>query len=378
MSSNLENKLVTFDSSKQFKFIKKLGSGGTGDTNLFLDESVDMYFAIKKYSPSKENDIEECYKRFIDEIKILFTIFHKNIVRIYNYYLYPSFKTGYIQMEYIDGKTIDKINPLDYGKTWNEYFLETIDAFDYLFENQILHRDIRTSNFMVTEDGILKVIDFGFGKHFSENNQQNSICLNWPATIDPEEVVINKEYTYVTEIYYIGELFKHLVENDSTFLYKNILNKMLEYSPSKRYTSYKEVKQDISGNLFNQIDFTNDEKSVYIAFADGLYDSISKFTSTPVFKYDIEDIRVSLEKIVKISSLEYYVQRNNEVISCFVNASFKYNPKKIIESNALINFYRLLVDSNNSKKNIIVNSIIARLKNVPVEIEVNPFEDLPF
>ena len=111
---------------------------------------------------------------------------------------------------------------------------------------------------MVTEDGILKVIDFGFGKHFSEKNQQNSIRLNWPATIHPEEVVINKEYIYATEIYYIGELFKHLVENDSTFLYKDILNKMLEYSPSKRYISYKEVKQDISGNLFNQIDFTDD------------------------------------------------------------------------------------------------------------------------
>lgn len=378
MSTNFENKIVTFDSSKQFKFIKKLGSGGTGDTNLFLDESVDMHFAIKKYSPSKENDIEECYKRFIDEIKILFTIFHKNIVRIYNYYLYPSSKTGYIQMEYIDGKTIDKIDPLDYDKTWNEYFLETINAFDYLFENQILHRDIRTSNFMVTEDGTLKIIDFGFGKQFSENNQQNSICLNWPATIHPEEVVINKEYTYATEIYYIGELFKHLVENDSTFLYKEILNKMLEYSPSKRYTSYKEIKQDISDNLFSQIDFTDDEKSIYIAFADGLYDSISKFTSTPEFKYDTENIRVSLEKIVKISSLEYYVQRNNDVISCFVSASFKYRPKKIIKSDALINFYRLLVDSNNSKKNIIVNSIIARLKNVPVEIEVDPFDDLPF
>jgi len=48
MNNNLENKIVNFDSSKQFKFIKNLGHGGTGDTNLFLDESVDMFFAIKK------------------------------------------------------------------------------------------------------------------------------------------------------------------------------------------------------------------------------------------------------------------------------------------------------------------------------------------
>ncbi|HIR74300.1 TPA: protein kinase family protein [Candidatus Ventrenecus avicola] len=378
MNSSLENKIVTFDSSKQFKYIKNLGRGGTGDTNLFLDESVDMLFAIKKYSPSIENDVEECYKRFIDEIKILFTIFHKNVVRIYNYYLYPSFKTGYIQMEYIDGETIDKVNPLDYGKTWNEYFLDTINAFDYLYDNQILHRDIRVSNFMVTEDGTLKIIDFGFGKHFSDNNKQNSICLNWPATIQPEEVVINKEYTYSTEIYYIGELFKHLVKNDSTFLYKNILDKMLEYSPSKRYASYKEIKQDISGDLFSQIDFTDNEKSIYIAFADGLYDSILKFTSSPEFKYDIEEIRILLEKIVKISSLEYYVQRNDDVISCFVSTSFRYTRKCIIESETLINFYRLFVNSNNFKKSIIVDSIIARLKNVPVEIELDPFADLPF
>ena len=378
MSSNLENKIITFDSSKQFKFIRNLGHGGTGDTNLFLDESVDMLFAIKKYSPSKKNDIDDCYKRFIVEIKILFTIFNENIVRIYNYYLYPSSKTGYIQMEYIDGKTIDKVNPSDYNKSWNEYFLETINAFDYLYDHKILHRDIRTTNFMITEEGILKIIDFGFGKKFSDYNEKNSICLNWPATIHPEEVVVNKEYTFSTEIYYIGELFKHLVKDDSTFLYQEIIAKMLKYSPNERYNNYKEIKQDISDNLFSQIDFTDDDKDIYGLFADGLYNSITKFTSEPEYKYNVEEIRASLERVVKISSLENYVQRNNDVISCFVKASFKYNQRSTIKSVELINFYRLFVSSNTSKQSIIVNSIIARLKNVPVEIDNDPFEDLPF
>lgn len=265
---------------------------------------------------------------------------------------------------------------MDYDKTWNEYFLDTINAFDYLYENQILHRDIRAGNFMVTENGTLKIIDFGFGKKFSGDNNQNSICLNWPATISPEEVDKEHEYTYSTEIYYIGELFKHLVENDSTFLYKDVLDKMLEYSSNKRYTSYKEIKQDISGNLLNQIDFTDDEKNIYNAFADELYNSIVKFTSKPEYKYDVEEIKNALENIVKISSLEYYVQRNNDVISCFVNACFRYKRKSLIESKVLIDFYELFVNSNFTKKSIIVNSIIARLKNVPIEIGL--FDDLPF
>lgn len=378
MNNIIENKMVTFDSSKQFKFIKNLGHGGTGDTNLFLDESVDMLFAIKKFSPIEENDTDNCYNRFIDEIKILFTIFNKNIVRIYNYYLYPSFKTGYIQMEYIDGNTIDKINPVDYNKSWNDYFLDTINAFDYLYDNSILHRDIRSSNFMITKEGILKIIDFGFGKKISDYNEENSVCLNWPASIPPEEVEVNKEYTYSTEIYYIGELFKNLVKGDSTFLYNKIINKMLEYSQSERYNNYKEIKAEISNNLMSQIDFTEYEKEIYMHFADGLYNSIHKFTSKPEFKYNIEEICKSLEKIAKISSLESYVQRNNEVILCFVKASFSYKQKNTIQSNNLIDFYKMFVDLTTSKKNIVIDAIIARLKNVPIEIQTDPYEDLPF
>lgn len=378
MDNSLENKIVKFDSSKQFKFIRKLGHGGTGDTNLFLDESVDIYFAIKKYSPLAENDVSENYDRFIDEIKILFTLSHENVVRIYNYYLYPILKTGYIQMEYVDGKTIDKVNPVDYDKSWNDYFVNTINAFDYLFDNHILHRDIRPGNFMVAKNGDLKIIDFGFGKKISTTNKKNSIVLNWPATVHPEEVILNEEYNYSTEIYYIGELFKHLVKDDSTFLYNDILDKMLEYSPNKRYNNYKEIKQDISNNLFSKIMFNESEKKCYLAFADGLFNSISKFKSEPEFIYNVEEVRISLEKIVKISSLETYVQRNNDVISCFVNASFRYKKKEIIKSSELINFYRFFVDADDSKKRIIVDSIIARLKNIPLESESDQYDDLPF
>lgn len=380
MSSNLkENKIVTFDSSKQFKFIRNLGRGGTGDTNLFLDENVNILFAIKKYSPSSGNDKDECYVRFIDEIKILFNIYHKNVVRIFNYYLYPTVKIGYIQMEYIDGDSIDKITPSDYGKTWNDYFVETINAFSYLCDNNILHRDIRPSNFMITKTGELKIIDFGFGKHIENIKDKNSVYLNWSATIHPEEVTLNQEYNYSTEIYYIGELFKRLVVEDESFVYNDIIAKMLEYSPDKRYSSYSDIKKDITNNLLTQISFTEDEKNKYLNFANALFNSIVKFNSTPLFKTNSDDIRIMLEKIVKVSSLEKYVQRNNDVISCFVDASFRYRTKETIKSETIIDFYSLFVNSDEIKKNIIINSIIARLQNIPVELipEINT-DNLPF
>ena len=74
---------VEFNQSKYFRFVRELGSGGTGVTNLFKDETTNTFFAIKKYQPSEENTAyrEVFYQRFVEEIKILFKLSHPNIVR---------------------------------------------------------------------------------------------------------------------------------------------------------------------------------------------------------------------------------------------------------------------------------------------------------
>ena len=93
--------IVNFDMKKQFKYVDSLGKGGTGRALLFKDETTDMLFAIKKYETEDNEHKEEFYDRFVDEIKILFKLSHPNIVRVYNYYLYPEEKVGYLQMEYV-------------------------------------------------------------------------------------------------------------------------------------------------------------------------------------------------------------------------------------------------------------------------------------
>src|SRR5690625_4305437 len=131
--------LVEFDTKKNFKHIKPLGQGGTGDTHLFKDETTDMLFAFKKYSPKNSDYIDEHYNRFVDEIIILFKLYHPNIVQVYNYYLYPEHKSGYLQMEYIDGVPISDFEPILWEKDWEGIFTETILAFEYLETKNILH-----------------------------------------------------------------------------------------------------------------------------------------------------------------------------------------------------------------------------------------------
>ena len=57
--------IINFDKRKTFRYVKKLGEGGTGDTHLLKDDATDMVFAFKKYVPKDERYMKEFYKRFV-------------------------------------------------------------------------------------------------------------------------------------------------------------------------------------------------------------------------------------------------------------------------------------------------------------------------
>lgn len=120
----MKDKVIEFVRSKDYKYIREIGQGGTGRTVLLKDEIIDECFVCKKYSPYQKEHKELLFGYFKDEIKILHLLNHPNIVRIYNYYLYPDKHTGYILMEYIEGDNIDnflKLNP----EKLNDIFTQT-------------------------------------------------------------------------------------------------------------------------------------------------------------------------------------------------------------------------------------------------------------
>lgn len=111
--------IVPFLKQKDYIMINNdLGVGSFGKTVLLQDPFIDELFVAKKYEPEYEEIKEKFYKNFLDEIKILYKLNHRNIVRIYNYYSYEDIFTGYILMEYINGTNIGKYIT-EYNGIWN-------------------------------------------------------------------------------------------------------------------------------------------------------------------------------------------------------------------------------------------------------------------
>ena len=343
---------------------------------MFKDETTDILFAFKKYVPKDVRYTEEHYARFVEEIKILFNISHPNIVRIYNYYLYPQAKTGFLQMEYVDGICIDEYRPLPWDKSWEDIFLEVIGAFEYLEMHHILHRDIRPQNIMIDNDGNVKIIDFGFGKQLNGTvNDGNSILLNWPATEMPNEVQLNQEYDERTEIYFVGTLFRHLLNTElKNFRFQHIIEKMVKINPDQRYSSFATISADISAGVLSEINFSETQKECYRSFADALSSHIYSYKDKFLPKNDISQTLTDLAQLIRNSSLEEYVQNNSQLIGCFITGGYTYDGSKNISVKTIVDFYSLLTSLEPAKRKILFDNIYTRLATIQIETD----DDLPF
>ena len=366
--------MISFPENKHLTYIKQLGKGGTGTVHLVEDAEIGKQFAIKKYTPPAEKEVEY-YKRFVEEIKILIDLYHPNIVRCYTYYLYPNLKTGYLQMEYIEGDPINLYldnNPLEFDKL----FRNAVDAFCYLETNNILHRDIRPSNFLVS-NGQLKIIDFGFSKDVKQIQMQNeeaSIILNWPVTNHPDEIVSEGIYNEGTELYYLGSMFKNLSGVTKTS-YISIIEKMCQASPNERYTTFFDIKKDINNEDYSGIEFSIEQKDIYLNFTNELF---GYFTGTynDFSLYSDDEILKNLDLIVKINLLEKYVNDKQALVACFYKGAFRSSPKSIIHAEYLIAFYHFLKKVSKEKRTIILLHIRNRINLLHHDID--DLDDLPF
>lgn len=354
------NEIISFTRQKDYKFKEEISEGGLGLTVLLQDDLIDELFVCKKYSPLYPEHKEHYFNNFIQEIKILFNLHHNNIVRVFNYYLYPEIFTGYILMEYIQGYTIDEYVKINPDRILN-IFNQTVEGFRYLQLNNILHRDIRPANILVNKEGIVKIIDFGFGKKIeSKVDYDKSVSLNWCYN-KPDEFK-DGIYDFRTEVYFISKLFEEIahenkIENDSFY---SILNKM-GTSYNKRISSFNEVERLLIPQSAN---FESNEKNTYRTFATTLEDLFYSIYESSTYNTDTDSMISTLEIIYHNSQLEEFVQNPKLIAEVFVNGRFKYNKKKKMSVFTLFEFCKLFKSKAPAQRKIILNNLWIRLDKI--------------
>ena len=364
-----------------------LGGGSFGSTVLLKDPVLDMRLVAKKFNPSNEQLRDDGFKRFKDEIKILFRLNHPNIVRVFNFYLFEEAKTGYILMEYVEGQDLDDY--FEYGDPSQEdcesVFLQLVNAFSYISKNQIVHRDIAGRNIRINPQGQIKVIDFGLGKIRDEKSFQTKSKESVANVINRDNVLIRPEekssgiYDEQTEVFYVGELFQRLLLNteySKSFRFESVLGKMMEQHRIKRYRSFSEVIRDIDSIRRRQFTASQSDVSAFSDFVLPLKNSILSFSDHVEFFDHPMDIIDRLLRFVDSHSFDETIFHADieQLVSCFVESTkgVELRPKCNLSMDAVRQFQQWFMAADAEMQKRIIDNLIAKLSIVSV------IPDMPF
>ncbi len=356
----MNDNIIEFVRKRNYVLVKELGQGACGKTVLLRDDVIDELFVCKKYSPYYEEHKQEFFANFLREIKLLHDVYHQNVVRIFNYHIYPEKLTGYILMEYVNGSDLDeyvKENPSSLADIFNQ----TIKGFCHLESRNILHRDIRPMNLMVTNDGAVKIIDLGFGKRVEVvDDFDKSISLNWWC--EPPNEFSDSNYDFATEVYFVGKLFEKTIHDLSIedFQYRSVLKKMCQVNPVNRFGSFLDVEREMLSNKLYEINFQGHELSSYRAFADSITKHVAKIENGTKYFDDHEKLVAKLESVFRNFTLEDVAPDCAPIFRCFLNGGFKYRKHGFYVS-CVNDFISLMKPVNDEKRRIILANIQSRL-----------------
>ncbi|GMV79668.1 MAG: hypothetical protein AMXMBFR7_08520 [Planctomycetota bacterium] len=256
----------------EFLLESKLGEGGMGVVFRARQTALDRYVALKLLSRPVTKG-SKFIERFHREARAAAKLVHPNIIQIYTIGDHKG--TPYFAMEYVDGVDLGEL--LEHGPLLSagesvEVARGVAKALGVAMEQDVVHRDIKPGNIMITRSGLVKVMDFGLAKASAdaiENLTQEGQIVGTPTYMSPEQGM-SKHVDWRSDLYSLGcvlyesltgrppfladnipsIIFKHLYEEpvpptrhnpDVPEALEKVCLKLLAKKPEDRYQSTSEV-----------------------------------------------------------------------------------------------------------------------------------------
>ena len=259
---------------EKYKLLKVIGEGGMGIVYLAQQqEPIKRLVALKVIKPGM--DTKRVIARFQDERQTLALLDHPYIAHIYDAGA-TQFSRPYFVMEYVEGIPINDY--CDFHKLNIEnrlkLFLQVCQAIHYAHQKGIIHRDIKSSNIVVSkvdDRAILKIIDFGIAKATSMSHTSTTLAtesyqlLGTPEYMSPEQADMeNEDIDIRSDIYSLGvvlyELLTGVLPFDSQTLrqggvenIRKVIQGTEPKTPSTRLTKLGKEAKKIAENRNTEI-----------------------------------------------------------------------------------------------------------------------------
>lgn len=203
----------------RYQIVEELGKGAMAVVYKAYDPNIDRTLAIKVLR--QERCIDPEYRlRFLREAKAAGNLSHPNIVTIYD--VGEVDNRPYIVMELLEGKPLDSI--MKQGKVFAvpdvlHIAIQLAGALDYAHKYGVVHRDIKPSNIVFSDNGSIKITDFGIAHvESSETTQQTQMgeVLGTPQYMSPEQV-LGQKVDGRSDLFSVGVILYQLLTSQRPF-----------------------------------------------------------------------------------------------------------------------------------------------------------------
>jgi serine/threonine protein kinase len=271
----------------QYRILKAIGAGGMGQVYLAQDTRLDRQVALKILPPHLSGDPER-RARFTREAKAVAALNHPNIVTMHS--VDEADGLHFITMELVRGRTLAELLPrhgFPLGR-FLEIAIPLTDALAAAHREGITHRDVKPANVMVTDEGRVKVLDFGLAKvtpevrNDSTHDTPRSLTAvghiaGTPAYMSPEQAE-GKKVDARSDIFSLGIVFYEMLSGRPPFVGDSVaavLSSILNSTPRP----LGEVKPAVSRRLALHVRRCLEKNP------------LDRYQSAIDLRHDLEDIR---------------------------------------------------------------------------------------
>lgn len=235
--------------SNRYEILDRLGSGGMAIVYRANDTKLDRFVTFKVMREEYIED-QEFISRFKIEARAAASLSHPNIVNVYD--VGQEGDIYYIVMEYIDGVTlkdlIQKRAPFDNEETIG-VAIQIASALHHAHINNVIHRDIKPDNILVTHKGVVKVADFGIARAASSSTITVDTSMGSVHYFSPEQAR-GGYVDYKSDIYSLGIVMFEMITGNVPFdSDSSVAIALMHISDS--FPNVKEINPNVTDSIIN-------------------------------------------------------------------------------------------------------------------------------
>ncbi|MCI0413857.1 protein kinase [bacterium] len=243
---------------KHYKILYRIGKGGMGEVFAAEDSILKRKVALKILPGEVAKDPSRA-ERFQREAESIAALNHPNIVTIHS--LEEDAGIHFLTMELVEGKTLGELisaNGMDVP-TFLRFSIRIAEALTAAHEKKVVHRDLKPTNIMVTDDDRIKILDFGLAKLFhgdsdpeashleTQAHTEAGILMGTIPYMSPEQVQ-GKKLDHRTDIFSLGIIFYEMITGQRPFqgnTSADIISSILRDAPDPISNIKKELPEGI-------------------------------------------------------------------------------------------------------------------------------------